>query len=81
MLGRVQNPDKHAGVMIVLQSRKQGTGKSTLGKVMLDIFGQHGALIDDKDRLLGRFNDFLETICFVLAEEMLFAGDPGRQIS
>ena len=71
----VQNPDKHSGVVIVLKSRKQGTGKSTLGKVMLDIFGQHGALVDDKERLLGRFTDWLETICFVLAEEILWAGD------
>ena len=71
----VQNPDKHAGVVIVLKSRKQGTGKSTLGKVMLEIFGQHGALIDDKDRLLGRFNDWLENVSFILAEEILWAGD------
>src|SRR5581483_1166892 len=71
----VQNPDKHAGVVLVLKSREQGTGKSTVGKVMLDIFGQHGFLVDDKDRLLGRFNDWLETACFVLAEEILFAGD------
>jgi phage/plasmid-associated DNA primase len=42
---------------------------------MLDIFGQHGSLVDDKDRLLGRFTDWLETACFVLAEEILFAGD------
>jgi Family of unknown function (DUF5906) len=71
----VQNPDKHAEVVLVLKSREQGTGKSTVGKVMLDIFGQHGSLVDDKDRLLGRFNDWLETACFVLAEEILFAGD------
>ena len=71
----VQHPDKHAGVVIVLKSRKQGTGKSTLGKVMLDIFGQHGALIDDKERLLGRFTDWLESMCFVVAEEILWAGD------
>jgi Family of unknown function (DUF5906) len=71
----VQNPDKHAEVVLVLKSREQGTGKSTVGKVMLDIFGQHGILVDDKDRLLGRFNDWLETACFVLAEEILFAGD------
>jgi hypothetical protein len=62
----VQNPDKPAGVVVVLMSRKQGTGKTTLGAVMLDIFGRHGALIDDKERLLGRFNDWLETISFVL---------------
>ena len=62
----VQNPDKHSGVVLVLKSRKQGTGKSTLGNVMLDIFGRHGARIDDKDRLLGQFNDWLETMCFAL---------------
>jgi hypothetical protein len=71
----VQNPAKHAEVVLVLKSREQGTGKSTVGKVMLDIFGQHGFVVDDKDRLLGRFNDWLETACFVLAEEILFAGD------
>ncbi|MBR1153741.1 primase-helicase family protein [Bradyrhizobium sp. JYMT SZCCT0428] len=71
----VQNPAKHAGVVLVLKSREQGTGKSTVGKVMLDVFDQHGYLVDDKDRLLGRFTDWLETACFVLAEEILFAGD------
>jgi hypothetical protein len=71
----VQNPDKQAGVVIVLKSPKQGTGKTTLGVVMLSIFGQHGALIDDKERLLGRFNDWLETTPFVLGEEVLWAGD------
>ena len=71
----VQNPDKHPGVVIVLKSRKQGTGKSTLGVVMLKIFGQHGALIDDSDRLLGRFNDWVEPVSFILAEEILWAGD------
>lgn len=71
----VQHPDKHAGVIIVLKSRKQGTGKTTLGNVMLDILGEHGARIDDKERLLGRFNDWLETTCFVLLEEATWAGD------
>jgi hypothetical protein len=71
----VQNPDKRPDVVIVLKSRKQGTGKSTLGVVMLRIFGPHGALIDDKERLLGRFNDWLETISFIMGEEVLWAGD------
>ena len=71
----VQNPDRQAGVVIVLKSRMQGTGKSTLGVVMLKIFGQHGALIDDSDRLLGQFNDWVETASFILADEILWAGD------
>lgn len=72
----VQNPDRHSEVIVVLKSRKQGTGKSTVGGVMLKIFGSHGALVDDKDRLLGRFNDWLETKSFVLGEEIMWAGDP-----
>jgi Family of unknown function (DUF5906) len=72
----VQNPDKHSEVILVLKSRKQGTGKSTVGVVMLKIFGPHGALVDDKERLLGRFNDWLETKSFVLGEEIMWAGDP-----
>jgi hypothetical protein len=71
----VQNPDKQAAVVIVLKSRREGTGKTTLGVVMQKIFGQHGALIDDSDRLLGRFNDWVEPISFILAEEILWAGD------
>ena len=46
-----------------------------MARCCLDIFGQHGLLVDDKERLLGRFNDHLETACFVLTEEILFAGD------
>jgi Family of unknown function (DUF5906) len=72
----VQNTDKHSEVIVVLKSRQQGTGKSTVGVVMLKIFGPHGALIDDKDRLLGRFNDWLETKSFILGEEIMWAGDP-----
>ena len=34
----VQNPDKHAGVVLVLKSRHEGTGKSTVGQVLLRHF-------------------------------------------
>lgn len=72
----VKNPDKHPETVIVLKSRKQGTGKSTLGLAMRNIFGnRHGAIVDDKDRLIGRFNDWIEPMCFILAEEILWAND------
>ena len=71
----VQNPDKAPGTIIVLKSAAQGTGKSTLGVFMCEIFGRHGRRIDDKDQLLGQFNAELETTCFILAEEILWAGD------
>jgi hypothetical protein len=73
----VQNPDRHAEVAIVLMSGAEGSGKSTLGQVLLDIFGRtHGLLVDDKQQLLGQFNSHLETTCFALCEEVLWAGDP-----
>lgn len=76
----VQNPHRHAEVVVVLMSNTEGSGKTTLGSVMLDIFGlgkgRHGLLVDDKDQLLGKFNSHLETTCFVLGEEVLWAGDP-----
>lgn len=76
----VQNPDRHAEVMVVLISNTEGSGKSTLGKVMLDIFGpRHGLLVDNKEQLLGKFNSHLETACFVCGEEVMWAGDPQTQ--
>lgn len=72
----VQHPEQLPGTVLVLKSRKEGTGKSTVGMVMLKIFGDHhSALIDDKERIVGRFNDWMEPMCFILAEEILWAGD------
>jgi phage/plasmid-associated DNA primase len=42
---------------------------------MRDIFGKHARVFDNKERLFGRFNADLETVCFACAEEMLWAGD------
>jgi len=72
----VQHPDQLPGTVIVLKSRQEGTGKSTVGEAMRKIFGpHHSALVDDKERIVGRFNDWLEPMCFILAEEILWAGD------
>jgi hypothetical protein len=73
----VQNPHRHAEVIVVLMSNTEGSGKTTLGQVMLKVFGgRHGLLVDDKQQLLGNFNSHLETTCFVLGEEVFWAGDP-----
>ena len=73
----VQNPDKNPETVIVLKSVRQGTGKTTLNYAMSRIFGPHARTISDKDRLFDRFNADLETIVFVDADEMLWAGDRG----
>ncbi len=71
----VQHPDMPPGTVVILKSRIEGTGKSTLSYVMRDIFGKHARIVDNKDQLLGRFNSNLETVCFCSAEEILWAGD------
>lgn len=72
----VQNPHRHAEVVVVFKSEAEGSGKSTVGSVLLEIFGtSHGLLVDNKEQLLGTFNAHLETTCFVLGEEVLWAGD------
>jgi phage/plasmid-associated DNA primase len=73
----VQHPGERRETVIVLKSRTQGTGKTTLSKVMREIFGAHAREISSKERLLGRFNADLETACWISAEEMLWAGDKG----
>jgi hypothetical protein len=71
----LQNPDRAPGVAVVLQSSREGAGKSTLSEVMVKIFGVHGTVVETPDGLLGKHNDNLEFACFVAVEEAVFAGD------
>jgi hypothetical protein len=72
----VQNPHRHAEVVVVFKSESEGSGKSTVGFAILEMYGtSHGLLVENKDQLLGTFNAHLETTCFVLGEEVLWAGD------
>jgi len=73
---KVQNPDKHPETVIVIKGEEQGGGKTLLSNVMRRIFGKHATIITDKEQLFGRFNDFLEPICFLQIEEALWSGDP-----
>jgi hypothetical protein len=53
----VQHPEQPAETVVVLKSTKHGTGKTTLGRVMLDIFGpRHSAEVGDKQQVVGRFS-------------------------
>ena len=71
----VQYPDRQAGVVPVLQGGK-GIGKSTIGRLMVRIFGQHGLQITNVRHLLGNFNAHLRSTLFLLADESFYAGDP-----
>ena len=71
----VQHPDKNPETVIVLKSMHQGTGKTTVSVWMCRIFGDHARKISNKDLLFDRFNADLETIFFIDADEMVWAGD------
>ena len=73
----VQHPDRNPETAIVLKSAHQGTGKTTLNYCISKILGGHAITISDKSRLFDRFNASLETVIFVDADELLWAGDHG----
>jgi phage/plasmid-associated DNA primase len=74
----VQHPGSPGEVMVVLKSDFEGAGKSTLGKIMVRIFGRHGFEAASLDRVFGDFNDQFATLSFVLLEEAAFPGDHKR---
>ena len=74
----VQNPDRQAEVALVFKG-KRGTGKGTLGKTMLRIFGQHGVHISSSAHLTGHFNGHLRDACFLFADEAYFPGDKSAE--
>jgi hypothetical protein len=69
------HPDQPPETVVVLQSRAQGTGKTTLGNVMRRIFASHARAVSSKARLLSRFNADFDTVCWISGEEMLWAGE------
>ena len=71
----VQKPWIKPEVALVLKS-KEGTGKTIIVEMLLDIFGLHGFTTAQKDQVAGRFNGHLFDKVLVVLEEAFFAGDP-----
>jgi hypothetical protein len=71
----VQKPWVKPEVALVLRS-KEGTGKTIIVQMLLDIFGPHGFTTAQKDQVAGRFNGHLFDKVLVVLEEAFFAGDP-----
>jgi len=70
----IQHPERQGEVAVVLRGLK-GVGKSTLGRLMLKIYGQHGMQITNSKHLVGNFNSHLRNTAFLFADEAFFAGD------
>lgn len=69
-----QNPDKPAGVALVLRGEK-GTGKSSIGHFNAKLWGNHAIYITSPHLLTGKFNAHLMNVCFLFADEAFFSGN------
>ena len=70
----VQNADRQGEVAVVMRGLK-GTGKSTLGRLMVKIYGRHGMQVTNSKHLVGNFNAHLQGKVFLFADEAFFAGN------
>ncbi len=71
----IQNPCERANVILFLISQEEGTGKSTLGRIMRKLFGHHSRKATKAADVTGRFTDHLAGALFVHGDEIMFAGD------
>lgn len=74
----VQRPWEAGGVALVFKGMK-GTGKSTLGRFFVWLFGRHGMQVTSQTLLTGRFNAHLRDISALFADEAFWAGDKGGE--
>jgi hypothetical protein len=70
----VQNPDQPAEVALVFKGG-QGTGKSTFGRAMRALFGQHGLQVVTPSQFAGRFNAHMQDVCLLFADEAVRPDD------
>jgi Family of unknown function (DUF5906) len=69
-----QNPDQPAEVALVFKGG-QGTGKSTFGRAMAALFGQHGLQVTAPGQFAGRFNAHMRDVCLLFADEAVRPDD------
>jgi hypothetical protein len=53
----------------------EGSGKGTLGRVMLQVFGAAALPVSDPLMLTGQFSGHLQHCCFLSVDEAFWAGD------
>lgn len=68
----IQEPGTPSGVAVVLRGGK-GTGKGTLGNVLMKLFGRHGVHLSNSQHLVGNFNAHLHSCSFLFADEAFYA--------
>lgn len=74
MAYKIQNPGLPCDTSIVFKGPK-GIGKTTLGELLVDIFGSHGLVVSRRSQFAGQFSGHLATACFVFADEAVWGGN------
>lgn len=71
----IQRPWEAPGVVVVLRSAAEGSGKSSVGVWLAEMLGDHALVMAEPTQLLSKFNAHLETRCLVVLNELRWAGD------
>lgn len=70
----VKCPNRAGEVALVIRGGR-GTGKGTLARAMLRLFGQHGMQINNGKHITGNFNSHLRDCVMLNVDEGFWAGD------
>jgi hypothetical protein len=70
----VQRPRERIGTALVLRGPR-GSGKTKVGEVFGSLFLAHYCLVDDPQRITGRFNSHMASCLLLQADEAVWAGD------
>ena len=74
MANAVRNPGESGQVAIAVKGRK-GVGKNVFAEGFADLFGPHGMVVSDQDRITRNFNGHLMNKVVLVADEAFWAGD------
>lgn len=74
----IQRPATPPGVAVVLVGGK-GTGKTTLGELLIKLHGAHGMSVSDPKFLTGSFNAHMRDLLFLFCDESFWAGDKSAE--
>ena len=71
---KIQNPGKVPGTVLILSGGK-GCGKNSIVEPFLKMFGPHGAIYDNPEQIVGRFNFHLMDKSFIVTDEIVITGN------
>jgi hypothetical protein len=74
----IQRPRQRVGTSVVLRG-DQGTGKTIVGDVIGKLFEAHYVLVDDAERLVGKFNAHMASCLLLQVDEGFWAGDKAAE--